>query len=93
MSDDYMKNLEEKMKDNLEAFKGRARKIRTGRISPSVLDQVQVPYYGRNTPVSQMASISAPQARSLVIAPWNQESLKPLEQALAKGQSRSHSSK
>ena len=84
MSENYTKNLEVKMKDNLEAFKGRARKIRTGRISPSVLDQVQVLYYGRNTPVSQMASISSPQARSLVISPWSSDALKNLEQALAK---------
>lgn len=84
MSEEYIKQTEAKMKDNLEAFRSRVRKIRTGRAHPALLESVQVLYYGKPTPLTQMANISSPSARSLLISPWDMKALKDVEQALVK---------
>ena len=54
-------------------------KIRAGRANPSMLDMIQVDYYGTNTPLAQVASISTPDARSLAIQPWEKSMIKPIE--------------
>ena len=84
MYEEYKKQAKEKMDGNLEAFKNRLRKLRTGRAHPSLLDGVTVVYYGASTPLSQMANISSPEPRTLVIAPWDAQALKDIEQALVK---------
>ena len=84
MYEEYKKQAKEKMDGNLEAFKNRLRKIRTGRAHPSFLDGVTVVYYGTSTPLSQMANISSPEPRTLVVAPWDAQVLKDMEQALVK---------
>ena len=84
MYEEYKKQAKERMDGNLEAFKNRLRKLRTGRAHPSLLDGVTVVYYGTSTPLSQMANISSPEPRTLVIAPWDVQALKDIEQALVK---------
>ena len=58
--------------------------IRTGRANPAILERVEVDYYGSKLPLSQVATISAPEARMLVIAPWDRNALGPIERGLNK---------
>jgi ribosome recycling factor len=58
--------------------------VRTGRASTAILDAVRVDYYGTPTPISQMASLSTPDARTLVIQPWEAGQLKEIEKAITK---------
>ena len=84
MFEEYKKKAESKMKDNIEAFRLRVRKVRTGRAQPSLLESVQVLYYGNQTPLSQMANVSSPSPRTLVVRPWDLKALKDVEQALTR---------
>src|SRR5690625_1359267 len=73
---------EEKMKNAVQAARRELAGIRTGRANPSLLDRISVDYYGTPTPIAQMASISVPEARLLVIQPWDKSSLKDIEKAI-----------
>ncbi len=84
MFDEYAKQAQAKMKGNVEAFRARVRKIRTGRASPALLESVHVIYYGSSTPLLQMANISTPSPRQLVVTPWDLKALKDIQQALTK---------
>ena len=84
MWEQYNQNAKEKMENNISAFRSRVRKIRTGRANPALLESITVLYYGSQTPLSQMANISAPSPRSLVVNPWDEKALKDIEQALAR---------
>ena len=57
-------------------------KLRTGRANPAVLEDLKVDYYGTPTPVKQLGSISVPEARQLVLAPWDKNALAPMEKAI-----------
>ena len=78
MYDDY----ESKMKKTVEVLQNQYSAIRAGRANPSVLDQIKVEYYGTPTPINQIASISTPDPRTLVIQPWDASSLKLIEKAV-----------
>ena len=82
MVKDLLKNGEEKMKSVITSTKKAFAGIRTGRANPSLLDRVQVDYYGTATPLNQMANISAPEARLLLIQPWDKTAIKDIEKAL-----------
>ena len=84
MLESYSQTAKERMENNISAFRSRIRKIRTGRANPSLLEPVTVLYYGSQTPLAQMASISAPSPRSLVVNPWDIKALKDIEQALVR---------
>lgn len=84
MFEDYKGPVKIKMQDNIEAFRSRVRKIRTGRAHPALLEGVQALYYGSQTPLSQMANISSPSPRVLVVNPWDNKALKDVEQALVR---------
>lgn len=84
MFEDYKNKAEGKMRKNLEGFKARLRLIRTGRAKASLLDSVEVLYYGTLTPISQMANISSPDSRTLLVNPFDSQTLKDVEQALVK---------
>jgi ribosome recycling factor len=56
--------------------------VRAGRANPAVLDQIRVDYYGSPTPIQQIASVSSPDARSLVVQPWDASTLKTVERAI-----------
>ncbi len=62
---------EERMKKTVSALHDEFNAIRTGRASPALLDKVRVDYYGQKTPLSQVATISVPEARLIVIQPWD----------------------
>ena len=78
---DY-KQFEDKMKKTCDALTAQLATIRAGRANAAVLDQIQVDYYGVPTPVQQVASVSTPDPRSLLIQPWDGSVLKPLEKAI-----------
>ena len=84
MFEEYREETKKKMRDNIEAFRAKARKIRTGRAHPALLENIQVLYYGRMTPVSQMANISSSSSRTLLVSPWDTGALKDIEQALVR---------
>ncbi len=65
-----------------EALKRELGKIRTGRAHPSLLETIRVEAYGQQSPLSQMASITAPEARMLVIKPWDKTQIKLIEKAI-----------
>jgi ribosome recycling factor len=73
---------EEKMKKTLASLSGEFSSIRAGRANPAILDRVRVDYYGAPTPISQMASVSVFEARTLVIQPWDMTALKNIEKAI-----------
>ena len=79
---DVLKDLDTRMKAALEAMGREFASIRTGRASANLLDNVRVDYYGTPTPVSQMASVSVPDARTIVIQPWEPGQLKAVEKAI-----------
>ena len=72
----------EKMEKCLTALERDYSAIRAGRANPAVLDKVNVDYYGVPTPINQMAAVSVPEARMLVIQPWDVSTLKEIEKAI-----------
>ena len=72
------------MKHAIESLKGELQKIRTGKSHASMLDSVKVNYYGSLSPLNQVASISTPDARSFMLAPWEASVLKDIEAAIVK---------
>ena len=79
---EQMKKAEEKMQKTLNALDKEFTTIRAGRANPAVLDKVVVDYYGVPTPINQMAAISVPDARTLMIQPWDGTLLKAIEKAI-----------
>src|SRR2546425_10381764 len=77
-----LKDVETKMTGAVEALGREFAAVRTGRASAGLLDGVRGDYYGTPTPVNQMASISVPGARALVIQPWEASQLKAIEKAI-----------
>jgi ribosome recycling factor len=77
-----LKDLDSRMKAALESLGREFAAIRTGRASANLLDSVRADYYGNPTPVNQMASVSVPDARTIVIQPWEVAQLKVIEKAI-----------
>ena len=75
-------NATEKMKKTTSVYQTELRSIRAGRANARVLDRITVEYYGVETPVGQVGSISSPDARTLVIQPWDGSLLKKIEKAI-----------
>jgi len=78
MYDEY----ESKMKKTVEVLQSSYTTVRAGRANASILDHIKVDYYGSPTPINQIAGISTPDPRTLMIAPWDANSLKPIEKAI-----------
>jgi ribosome recycling factor len=76
------KEYTRKMEKTMEVLGSQFGSVRAGRANSQVLDRISVPYYGVDTPIGQVASISSPDARTLVIQPWDGSLLKPIEKAL-----------
>ena len=76
------KEYEGKMKKTIEVIGQEFATIRAGRANPAVLDRITVEYYGTQTPIGQVASISSPEPRTLVIQPWDGSILKAIEKAI-----------
>ncbi len=77
--------FDERVAKVLNNFKNEMRSIRAGSANPHVLDKIKVDYYGTPTPINNMANISVPEARLLVIAPWDKSQLKAIEKAILAG--------
>ena len=77
--------FDERVAKVLNNFKNEMRSIRAGRANPHILDKITVDYYGTPTPINNMANISVPEARLLVIAPWDKSQLKAIEKAILAG--------
>ena len=84
MISDTASDAERRMVKAVEAAQHDNATIRTGRASPALLEGVSVDYYGTNMPVNQLATISVPEPRLLVIAPWDKNAIPPIERAITK---------
>lgn len=84
MTNEPLKNIEEKMRNAVEALRKELVTIRTGHATPALLEHLKVNYAGVPTPLNQVAGISAPAARLLVIQPWDKSSLGQIEKAILK---------
>ena len=84
MTKDIINSSEDKMKKTLDALKKEYGSLRAGRAAPSLLDKVMVDYYGSATPVNQMASVTVPEPRMIVIKPYDRNTLKDIEKAIQK---------
>ena len=82
MIDDLLKDAQDRMHKSVEATRGEFGSVRTGRASPALLDRVIVDYYGTQTPLTQMATVSAPEARLLTVMPYDASSLADIERAI-----------
>ena len=79
---ELLKHTEEKMDKTLNALDREYKSVRAGRANVSVLDRITIDYYGVPTPIQQMAAVSTPEARTLVIQPWDASILKEIEKAI-----------
>ena len=75
-------NLKERMEKSIGAYQEKLSEIRAGRANPAILNKIKVEYYGTPTPINQMAGISVPEARLIVIQPWDMSVLKEIEKAI-----------
>jgi len=82
MVKDTLNQAETKMKKAVEALRHHLGSIRTGRASPALVEHLHVEYYGSEMPLNQLANISAPEARMLVIQPWDKGAMKAIEKAI-----------
>lgn len=84
MIEEVKQDARVRMAKTLDSLRTELAKIRTGRAHPSLLEHVHVDYYGSSVPISQAASVSVEDARTLVVAPWDKNMVHPLEKAILK---------
>ncbi len=77
-----LKDIEDRMEKSIDNLSGKFAEIRAGRANPAILNKVSVEYYGVQTPINQVAGISVPEARMIVIQPWDASVLKAIERAI-----------
>ena len=82
LTDELLADAGERMTKSVEATRNEFSSVRTGRASPGLLDRIVVDYYGAQTPLKQLATISAPEARLLTVQPYDQASIKSIEKAI-----------
>jgi ribosome recycling factor len=80
--DELLQDASERMAKSVEATRQEFGSVRTGRASPALLDRISVDYYGAQTPLKQLATISAPEARLLSIQPYDKSAIKAIEKAI-----------
>ena len=80
---DYNK-FEEKMKKSISVLEENYAEVRAGRANPAILNKIMIDYYGTPTPINQVAGISVPEARMIVIQPWDASVLKEIEKEILK---------
>jgi len=81
-ADDLIKDAETRMGKSVEHARNEFNTVRTGRASAALLDRIQIDYYGTQTPLKQLASINAPEARLLTVQPFDPGSIKAIEKAI-----------
>ncbi len=74
--------MQSHMNKSIVHLEGELTKIRAGRANPQMLENIHVDYYGTNTPLSQVANVNSPDARTIVIQPWEKGMLQPIEKAI-----------
>ncbi len=84
MIDTIKQDSEERMSKTVSVLRSDFQTIRTGKATPSLLDKIQVDYYGTPTPINQLANIAVPEARMLTIQPWDKSALSAIEKAILK---------
>jgi ribosome recycling factor len=82
MIEETLEELKDAIAKAQEALKRELSRLRTGRASPEMLESVRVDYYGTPTPINQMASVTVPEARLLVIKPWDRSTISLIERAI-----------
>jgi len=82
MADNEYKDIDERMSKAISALKQELAGLRAGRANPALLDKINVNYYGVPTPITQLGNISVPEARIIVIQPWDLKILKDMEKAI-----------
>ncbi len=75
-------NIKERMEKSIDAFAQKLSEVRAGRANPAILNKVKIDYYGTPTPINQVAGVSVPEARLIVIQPWDASVLKEIEKAI-----------
>ena len=84
MKDAIFKELKENMEKSIQSMEKSFNKVRTGRASMSLLDGIKVDYYGAATPLNQVASLSIPESRMILISPWDVSAIGAIEKAIQK---------
>jgi len=84
--DEVLLEAEERMDKSLSVFDSELGKIRTGRASTGLIEHIMVDYYGAITPINQMATVSIPEARTILIQPWDQSAISEVEKAIQKSE-------
>jgi ribosome recycling factor len=82
MIDDLLQDAREHMEKSVDATRTKFGSVRTGRATPHLLDRINVDYYGAQTPLKQLATVSAPEARLLTVQPYDKNSIKGIERAI-----------
>ncbi len=77
-----LKQTEERMQRSIDAAKSEFATVRTGRATPGLLDRLRVNYYGTESPINQVATVSVPESRLLLITPWDKSSIPAIEKAI-----------
>ena len=75
-------NIKERMEKSIDAFAQKLSEVRAGRANPAILNKIKIDYYGTPTPINQVAGVSVPEARLIVIQPWDASVLKEIEKAI-----------
>ncbi|ADB51932.1 ribosome recycling factor [Conexibacter woesei] len=82
MIEELLQDARERMSKSVESTRHEFGSVRTGRATPALLDRIMVEYYGANTPLKQLATINAPEARMLSVQPFDKSSIKAIEKAI-----------
>ena len=82
MIEDNEKETRERMLKSINSLEKNFQRIRTGRANPSLLESIEIEYYGTNTPISQMSNISVEDGRTLSIVPWEKDQVQNIEKAI-----------
>lgn len=75
-------NIKEKMEKSINIYNEKLSEVRAGRANPAILNKIKIDYYGTPTPINQVAGVSVPEARLIVIQPWDMSILKEIEKAI-----------
>ena len=84
--EEVLGDVDTKMNRSLDAFKRDLNQLRTGRATPSLVENVPVDYFGTPTPLKQIASIAAPDARAIIVTPWDKGAVREIEKGLLKSE-------
>lgn len=84
--EDILSDVDYRMDRTLDAFRRDLAQLRTGRAAPSLIENLSIDYYGAATPLKQIASISAPDARAILVQPWDKGALREIEKSLQRSE-------